>query len=163
MRETGLGDRAIRSALEVLSRAGRLEIYRYPKGGRGRATEYIVLPGFKELSPTQCTTHGKTMHHVQGNGPGDGNTLHHVQGIGENPASDDTKTLHHVPPNQSENRISHARARDVEPATPAPSDPLHPLNRAENARRARELADALGDGNRLPSPPAVKDGSLEAS
>ncbi len=45
MRETGLYERTIQTALSALTAAGLLSIRSYPHGGRGRTTEYLVLPG----------------------------------------------------------------------------------------------------------------------
>lgn len=54
--KTGLGETAISSAVKALTSRteGLLRIHRYARGGRGRATEYIVLPGVTELSTAPC-------------------------------------------------------------------------------------------------------------
>jgi hypothetical protein len=74
--ETGLSDRAVREALKILrarkdehDRPEWLKIYRYPHGGRGVTTEYIVMPGVEKLSTAECgkcSSKGKTLHPVQG-------------------------------------------------------------------------------------------------
>jgi hypothetical protein len=56
--ETRLGETALRGSLKYLVTSGLLIIHAYPQGGRGRATEYIVLPGVprgdRELSTAPC-------------------------------------------------------------------------------------------------------------
>jgi len=56
--ETGLGESSLRHALKHLVNAGLVLVHAYPQGGRGRATEYIVLPdiprGDTRLSPAPC-------------------------------------------------------------------------------------------------------------
>lgn len=53
-RETGLAERTVQDALKALTAANHLAIRSYPKGGRGRTTEYIVLPGVTVLSTAPC-------------------------------------------------------------------------------------------------------------
>ena len=55
-RETGLGATSLREDLQALTDAGLLEIRRYPRGGAGRATEYIVLGSLIELGHAPCAT-----------------------------------------------------------------------------------------------------------
>lgn len=52
--ETRLGRTRIKEALRELENGGWLKIHAYPTGGRGRATEYVVLPGVLELSTAPC-------------------------------------------------------------------------------------------------------------
>jgi DNA-binding MarR family transcriptional regulator len=47
--KTGLGERSVTRALNELIAAGMVTIHRYPKGGRGRATEYLILPAHDVL------------------------------------------------------------------------------------------------------------------
>lgn len=88
MLNTGLGERAVRQALEDLrGRPELLRVYRYPKGGRGVTTEYIVMPEVAKVSTADCRfleLHTKTLHHAQGKAP---------TGSG-NPARKGSKTLH---------------------------------------------------------------------
>lgn len=71
---TGLEDRGVRRALEALrARPDLLRLYRYPKGGRGVTTEYIVMPEVAKLSTEDCPfllKHTKTLSPAQGIGPG---------------------------------------------------------------------------------------------
>jgi hypothetical protein len=55
-RDTGLGERTIQEALKALAAAGHIRIRDYPHGGRGRATEYIVLPTTPGLSKAPFAT-----------------------------------------------------------------------------------------------------------
>ena len=54
MRWTEMGETSVRKALDLLRDKGLVDIHAYPKGGRGRATEYVVLPHLGELSPAPC-------------------------------------------------------------------------------------------------------------
>ena len=51
---TELGRTAVTSSLGELVREGWLVIGRYPHGGRGLSTEYVVLPTLRELSTAPC-------------------------------------------------------------------------------------------------------------
>ena len=51
---TELGETRVKVALGHLTSAGLVVIHRYPHGGRGLTTEYIVLPGVTELSTAPC-------------------------------------------------------------------------------------------------------------
>ena len=42
--KTLLGPTRIKTALDELAKIGLVTVHKYPKGGRGRATEYVVLP-----------------------------------------------------------------------------------------------------------------------
>lgn len=70
MLNTGLGKRGVQLGLEALrSRPDLLRVYRYPKGGRGVTTEYVVMPEVAKLSTENCTfleKHSKTVHSVHG-------------------------------------------------------------------------------------------------
>lgn len=52
--ECGLGQTRIREALDELVSGDLIAVHAYPKGGRGRATEYVVLPKHMELSTAPC-------------------------------------------------------------------------------------------------------------
>jgi hypothetical protein len=62
--KTGLGSTAIAAAIKALAESpeGLLRIHAYPQGGRGRATEYVVLPGVIKLSTAPC---GKCLFRMQ--------------------------------------------------------------------------------------------------
>jgi hypothetical protein len=51
---TEMGDRRVRECLGELTKAGLLMPRGYATGGRSRATEYVVLPGVRELSTAPC-------------------------------------------------------------------------------------------------------------
>ena len=59
--KTGLGETAITNAVKALSSGGLVKIHRYPQGGRGRATEYVVLPQAMKLSTAPCGKCGLRM------------------------------------------------------------------------------------------------------
>jgi hypothetical protein len=52
---------SVRRALDTLREAGHLDVHRFPKGGRGLSTEYIVLPSLPELSTAPCGECGKRL------------------------------------------------------------------------------------------------------
>lgn len=52
--KTGLKRTAVKEALDWLIREGHLRVHAYPKGGRGRTTEYVVLPQVIELPTPRC-------------------------------------------------------------------------------------------------------------
>lgn len=52
---TGIGATTLREDLQALTDAGWLEIRRYPRGGRGRATEYVVLRAYVEVGQAPCS------------------------------------------------------------------------------------------------------------
>lgn len=51
---TGLGSTTLSAVARRLVERGLLKIHAYPKGGRGRATEMVVLPKDMQLSPAPC-------------------------------------------------------------------------------------------------------------
>lgn len=51
---TGLGETTISGASKALVARRLLKIHAYPRGGRGRSTEYIVLPEDAKLSTAPC-------------------------------------------------------------------------------------------------------------
>jgi hypothetical protein len=57
--ETGLADRSVRRALEDLVQRELIIVIGYPKGGRGRTTEYLVAPHVVPLSRGRCKLCGK--------------------------------------------------------------------------------------------------------
>lgn len=69
LRSTGMGESALRETIGALAERGLLVIHRYPTGGRGRATEYVVLPNHTDLSPApcgECASRMKTLHRAKG-------------------------------------------------------------------------------------------------
>lgn len=58
---TEVGDRSVTAALALLVRDAHLTIFRFPYGGRGLSTEYVVLPSIGELSTAPCGECAKRM------------------------------------------------------------------------------------------------------
>ena len=56
VKRTGIGTTRLREDLQSLTDVGLLEIRRYPRGGRGRATEYVVLGALVVVAQTPCAT-----------------------------------------------------------------------------------------------------------
>lgn len=52
--ECNLGATAVQAALASLRKTGLLRVHAYPQGGRGRATQYIVMPNLAGLSTAPC-------------------------------------------------------------------------------------------------------------
>lgn len=52
---------SVRRALDTLREAGHIDVHRFPKGGRGLSTEYIVLPALPDLSTAPCGECGKRL------------------------------------------------------------------------------------------------------
>jgi len=160
---TGLGERAVRAALEHLRRRPELlTVYRYPLGGRGVTTEYVVIPELAELSPAacgECQSKGDTLHGAQGKRGARADTLHVAQGKGgsggENPARKGSKTLHRTQDHPSKNlssitRALGAREAAAAPPGPAPPDaPGSPPDPTLDPRRAINAATALEIVTRL--------------
>jgi hypothetical protein len=63
---TQMSDRSIQKALGELQAAGLLEIRRYGRGGRGVATEYIVLPRAPKFSTAPCADCAERMRNPEG-------------------------------------------------------------------------------------------------
>jgi hypothetical protein len=58
--DTGMSERAVRDALvELRQRPDLLAVWAYSKGGRGRTTEFIVMPALAKLSTMDCADWGK--------------------------------------------------------------------------------------------------------
>lgn len=74
MRETGLSAATVTRALHALVAAGLLVVHAYPKGGRGRSTEYRVLPSEweadqeptpREEHPSKVSALERTTHSIE--------------------------------------------------------------------------------------------------
>jgi len=169
-RKSGLGRTAIKLALEWLVKAGQLRIHAYPHGGRGMATEYIVLPSLTGLSTAPCGECRQRMKRGR-----------LAAGIDERvtpkPAARRPVTAkpagfgvenrplggpQSVRESESVTTASGPSPPAREAATPPPSDPTQPLNATENARRAEELAHALGATLGPPSSRDAKPRTPEA-
>jgi len=121
--ETGLMERSVREALVELRRHPELlTVYRYPKGGRGMTTEYLVMPGVAKLSTPEC---GKCSNRAD--------TLHLAQGLTktgrENPAPGRKKTLRQTAYQPSVEQEQSARAPASGPTRTGPNGPdVEPSN-----------------------------------
>jgi hypothetical protein len=169
-RKTGLGRTAIKLGLEWLVNAGHLKIHAYPHGGRGMATEYIVLPSITGLSTAPCGECRQRMKRGRLAAGIDERVTEKpaarrpvtakpaVSGVENRPLGGPQSVI------ESES-VTRVRAKPVEtsPSAPlTPSDPNPPLSASENARRAGELARALGDTIGPPSSRDAKPGGPEA-
>lgn len=67
--DTEIGRSRISEALAELVAAGWLAVYRFPNGGRGLSTEYIVLQSVRKLSTAPCAECRKRMKNVPQSGP----------------------------------------------------------------------------------------------
>lgn len=61
MRWSEMGESSVRRALELLRERGLVAVHRFPKGGRGLSTEYVVLPHLPGLSTAPCAECGKKL------------------------------------------------------------------------------------------------------
>ena len=165
MLSTGLGERAVRLALDGLrSRPDLLRVYRYPKGGRGVTTEYVVMPELAKLSTDDCpflAKHTKTLHQMQG-----------IAGAaGGNPALGGGKTLNlplHHPSVQhhpsggepaSEPAAASPDGLGVEPHPPGSRFPDTTPQAPQSPAEVKAYVDALSAKLHLRTPPQPKGGS----
>jgi hypothetical protein len=136
--DTGMSERAVRDALvELRQRPDLLAVWAYSKGGRGRTTEFIVMPALAKLSTMDCGDWGKhsnTLRHVQGLAKlstmdcGDwgkhSNTLRHVQGLAvkelSKPCNPGSETLRRTAYHPSIHTHPSGGEPASEPAAPAP-------------------------------------------
>jgi hypothetical protein len=158
--ETGMGETSVRAALRHLVDAGLLLVHAYPQGGRGRATEYIVLPGaargVEKLSTAPC---GKCLFN-QAKGPsGEGfdksgtkETPRVARGIAKTPRVASLNPVPgYAPTEKNTTTITpHASAREADPspsaagpATPAASEPPTPAQRAQARRMVAKINQAI--------------------
>jgi hypothetical protein len=59
--ETEFGATAVRKGLAAITASGLAAVFRFPHGGRGLSTEYVVLTHVRELSPAPCVDCGQRM------------------------------------------------------------------------------------------------------
>lgn len=146
--ECGLGETRLRDSLADLESAGLVAVRAYRKGGRGRATEYVVLPNHVELSTAPCE---KCLANMRKGSPREGF---------DNPGTDkplatrgvSTKPLGNGPLNPSPREPQlqlqpnpHARARDMErPPAGAASDPTPPRNAQEALAAVKAMTGRIG-------------------
>jgi hypothetical protein len=171
--ECGLGETRLRDSLEALAAddRGLLKIHAYPHGGRGRATEYIVLPGLMELSTApcgKCRSNMKTPREAMGIDRSVTPIPLATRGVSTKPLAKTVKTPRtgtdqpEVEP--STGRALRARAVDSPPARTM-SHPTLPLTNAEwsqNAQQAARLARHFGPTPQPESPATGNDDSLSA-
>ena len=157
---TGVGINAVRQALAWLTREDFIRIHRYPKGGRGRSTEYIVLPQLVKLSTPLCGKCERNQNtHTPGVGYDKGGTdKSHTPGVGfsENPHGNGAET--HLPgvgqqgiTTQQGSALSRGPQEVATPPveiTPRLTDEDY----AENVRMARELVASLSAQKTISEP-----------
>jgi hypothetical protein len=146
---TGIGATRIRQMLAELVAADHVRIFRYPKGGRGRSTEYVVLPQLVKLSTPLC---GKCVGNQKTHRTGDGysgegvsNTHRTGDGYSEKPTAAEAKT-HRTSGGQpvSESQpVSGTAASGAPEAVASPPVSSTTLSPSENVARARELIASL--------------------
>lgn len=165
MLETGLSRRAVQDALvELRERPELVAVYRYPKGGRGVSTEYLVMPAVAKLSTADCGNCSTRLesahqaHPLTSAGPVKGansdtkrarqtyhqQSVEHQQSGGE-PASEPAATS--------------PSGLDVEPNPPGSRFPEPPPKAPQSAAEVKAYVDALSAKLRLRTPPGPKPGS----
>lgn len=166
--ECGLGETRLRDSLETLVRdpRGLLKIHAYPKGGRGRATEYVVMPGLIELSTAPC---GKCQSNQKKPSRGGGfdeiGTAKPLatRDVSAKPLADDVQNpAHGYGPTRITTQPECARAREEErpPAGTATSDPTPPRTPQEALARVKAMTQGIGVTNTPDRPPQPKDDAL---
>jgi hypothetical protein len=146
MRSTGMGETLLRETLGELSGPDRKLIvtHRYPSGGRGRATEYIVLPQHTDLSTApcgECQSRMKTPRTAGGMTTSGQQNPSRGGGYPRNPTVSDAKPHARVTHQQEVQQQQEGASRQVDPqASPsgAATPPLSDRNPATEAREAVE-------------------------
>jgi len=148
--ETGLGETAIRKGIDGLERAGQVRIHGYATGGRGRATEYVVLPGLPEFSTAPC---GKCRQNLRNpsrsvgfdNGVTDKPLA--SRGVLDKPLVSGAENPSRGEPQSSEEQNHHARAREAEPppAGPAPVSNPAPTDLATAQKAIQTIIAGIAD------------------
>jgi len=164
MLNTGLEDRGVRRALETLrSHPELLRLYRYPKGGRGVTTEYIVMPELAKLSTADCPflwKHTKTLHPAQGIGVGEGSKP--CARGGQNPAlgADHPSVQHHPSGGEpaSEPAAAGPNGPGVEPHPPGSPLSDTPPKAPQSPAEVKAYVDDLSRRLHLRSPARANPG-----
>lgn len=164
-KKTGLGHTAVRAALEWLVRAGHVTIHAYPHGGRGRSTEYVVLPGLTELSTVpcgECRKRMKTGRHAAGIDRPVTEKPTATRPVLEKPTAQTPQNpppggLQSVIESESVTRVRATPAENSPPARLTPPSGAPPLTDAENAAEARAL---IRDLSLKLVTPSSRDGTL---
>jgi hypothetical protein len=169
---TGIGATTLREDLQALTDAGLLEIRRYPRGGRGRATEYVVLGPLVPVAQTACPTCARNLAgsraaetHQAGDGfrPAPASDTHHP---GDGNGS--TKATTRVMGNGVENgRVVHkltaAGPKTHHPGGDQPSREPEPSARAHaHARERQAVAAPPRARSRPPTQPASVGDTLRS-
>jgi hypothetical protein len=166
--ETGMGATAVRGALDWLVKEGHLEVRAYAHGGRGRSTEYIILPRIRELSTAPC---GKCQFHQANPSRGEGfgkdvtRKPTATRGVSAKPTARKAKT-HRTGGDQltREHQLTTGADLAEKPgsgaATPPSSDPPPiPTTAAEARAAVNAMVDGLGATMRLKSPSQGNSGA----
>jgi hypothetical protein len=161
-RKTGMKETSIRAALEVLRSRDLIQIHGYATGGRGRSTEYVVLPGLFELSTAPC---GECRANMQ--------TPRVAKGIAEKAsatrrvspkpiAPDPQNPSRGEPQSVRESNQSHADLAETPgsgAAAPPSSEPPPPTSGAEAYAQVSAMVDGVAAAMRLKSPSQGNSGA----
>jgi hypothetical protein len=149
--KTGLGETRIQLSIKRLLERGLLEVHGYATGGRGRATEYVVLPGLPGLIPAPCLEHCVPLLKTPRAAGGIDISMTHKPPVTHGVLSKPPAVRSLNPPRRGpqpsvEPEPPRARAREADPpasppgeAAPPSSDPQKP----PTAQEARARADAM--------------------
>ena len=149
IRSTGMGETLLRETLGEL--AGEkwklIVVHRYPSGGRGRATEYIVLPQHTDLSTApcgECQSRMKTPRAAGGMTTAGQQNPSRGGGYPQNPSQSDAKPLGRVRHQQEvQQQQEGAQARQVDPSPAAPGAATPPMSDRNPATEAREAVEEM--------------------
>ena len=166
--DTCLKRTRIKQALDELRKAGLIEVHEYPRGGRGRASEYVVLPNLPELSTAPCgNCQGNLLKRPQRDLYDESVTRKEVATrpvSGKQVADRALKGSQYGPQASVEAKHQRARAREADPAaspsgaaTPPTSD-SQPRNATE-ARQAVEAMFRASDSTPTPDRPSHAKGT----
>lgn len=145
VQSTELGETRVKVALANLAAAGHVIVHRYPRGGRGLTTEYIVLPGVTELSTAPCA---KCVANMKGNrshgDPFPVNRSHgdpftgKPGGKGVAGESETGRTGHH------QQSVTIEQSGSAESSLPLASPSDHPADNPEARKAAEDALETIG-------------------
>lgn len=168
-RKTHLGETTITGALRFLLASGLVRVHRYPHGGRGRTTEYVVLEQFFKFSTAPCGECVQKQERGRVAG-GFGKTGRVAGGFGDdtpreatgfngdvtvnlsNPPPRDPETPRHATTIQSEIHIQSSRAlgaREADPPASPPGATASPIPDHRRESIARQTREAKAEAKRL--------------
>ena len=166
--ETGLGERAIQGALDQLVKEKHVKIRAYAKGGRGRATEYIVLPELRKLSTAPCGKCTFNQLNPARGAPFDKDVTakpRSRRGVLAKPRTPGTQNpAPDAPPTNQEHQLTTNADPPASPpgaAMPPLSDSRPPTTLSEARARAFDLVGDIAAKLGMESPAAGNGGSLE--